>query len=229
MVAASAPICSRRRSIGGEWPTSRVLSSLRSLKARPQAAVVQHQPAQGQCAAHAVEQGVAGEGFFQKVIGPGAHGLHRQRHIAVAGDQQHRQLRVLGVQFGQQFETVHAGHADVADHHPWPVAFKLRGQALGFGQRQDFQAGQIQGLAQGLAQVGIVVDQHDLNAVVDGHALRSSDGCRLTPGAPARSFRVIRAPPSLWLANDSSPPKARIRVSQIASPKPRPWVRVLVV
>ncbi|MCY1371819.1 hypothetical protein D9M69_589870 [compost metagenome] len=33
LVAARAPICSRRRSIEGEWPTSRVLSSLRSLKA----------------------------------------------------------------------------------------------------------------------------------------------------------------------------------------------------
>src|SRR3546814_14663441 len=80
----------------------------------------------------------------------------------------------------------------------------------------------VEGLAQGLTQVGIVIDQHHLNPVIDGHTLRSSDGCRLTPGAPARNFRVIRAPPSLWLANDSSPPKARIRVSQIASPKPRP-------
>ena len=59
------------------------------------------------------------------------------------------------MQFGQQFETVHAGHADVADHHPRPVAFQLPGQAFGFSQRQDFQAGQVQGLAQGLAQVGI--------------------------------------------------------------------------
>lgn len=55
-----------------------------------QAAVVQHQAAQGQGAAHAVEQGICGKGFFQKVISPGSHCLHRQRHIAVAGNQQHR-------------------------------------------------------------------------------------------------------------------------------------------
>ncbi|MNQ72221.1 hypothetical protein D3C85_869200 [compost metagenome] len=198
---------------------------------QPQAAVFQHQLAQGQGAAHAVEQRIAGKGFFEEVISTGTHGLHRQRYIAVSGDQQYRQLRVLGVQFAQQFETVHAGHADVADHHARPIALKTRGQALGFGQGQDLQASQVQRLAQGLAQVGIVVDQHYLDAVVDevAHSLRSSDGCRLTPGAPARSRRVIRAPPSLWLANDSSPPKARIRVSQMASPRPSPWVRVLVV
>ena len=147
----------------------------------------------------------------------------------MAGDQQHRQLGILCVQFTEQFEAVHARHANVADHHPRPVALELRGQTLGFGQGQDFQTGQVQGLAEGLAQVRIVVDQHYLDAIVDGHALRSSDGCRLTPGAPARRRRVIRAPPCLWLANDNSPPKARISVSQMASPRPRPCVRVLVV
>ncbi|MNN62495.1 hypothetical protein D3C81_1778020 [compost metagenome] len=57
---------------------------------QPQATVVQHQSAQGQGAAHAVEQRIAGERFFKKVISAGTHGLHCQRHIAVAGDQQHR-------------------------------------------------------------------------------------------------------------------------------------------
>ncbi|MNN44448.1 hypothetical protein D3C81_1587390 [compost metagenome] len=42
-----------------------------------QAAVVQHQATQGQGTAHAVEQGVAGERLFEKVIGTGAHGLYR--------------------------------------------------------------------------------------------------------------------------------------------------------
>jgi hypothetical protein len=54
----------------------------------------------------------------------------------------------------QQFQAVHAGHADVADHHARPVALQLRGQALGFGQRQDFQAGQVQGLAQAWRRCG---------------------------------------------------------------------------
>ncbi len=191
-------------------------------ESQAQAAVVQYQPAQGQGAAHAVEQRVAGEGLFQEVIGTSTHGLHRQRYVAVAGDQQHRQVGVLAVQFGQQFQAVHAGHADVADHHARPVSGQTCGEPVGFSQGQDVQAGQVQGLAQGLTQVWIVVDQYHLNRVVDTHTLRSSDGCRLTPGEPARNFKVNSAPPSLWLANNSSPPKARISVSQIARPRPRP-------
>ncbi|VVM57167.1 hypothetical protein PS645_01060 [Pseudomonas fluorescens] len=115
----------------------------------------------------------------------------------MTGNQQHRQFRVLRMQFAQQLKAIHARHADIANHHPGPVALELRRQALGLGERQDLQPGQIQRLAQRLAQMRIIVDQNDLNAVIDGHALRSSDGCRLTPGAPARNFRVIRAPPSL--------------------------------
>lgn len=108
-----------------------------------QAAVIQHQAAQGQRAAHTVEQGITGERFFEEVIGPGAHGLHRQRHIAVAGYQQHRQVRVLAVQFSQQLQAVHAGHADIADHHARPIAGQARREARGFAQSQDFQPGQV--------------------------------------------------------------------------------------
>ena len=133
------------------------------------------------------------------------------------------------MQLTQQLQAIHARHADVADHHARPIPRQARGEACGFAQGQYFQPGQVQGLAQGLTQVWIVVDQHHLNLVIDTHTLRSSDGCRLTPGAPARNFKVNSAPLSLWLANSSSPPKARIRVSQIARPNPRPWVRVLVV
>ena len=55
-----------------------------------QAAVLQHQTAQFQRAMHGIEQRLAGERFLEEIVGSGAHRLHRQRHIAVAGDQQHR-------------------------------------------------------------------------------------------------------------------------------------------
>ncbi|RMR91538.1 hypothetical protein ALP78_05388 [Pseudomonas coronafaciens pv. striafaciens] len=145
-----------------------------------QAAVIQHQTAQRQSAAHAVEHGVAGEGLFQKVVGPGAHGLYRQRYIAMPGDQQHRQVGVLRVKLVEQFQAVHALHANIADHHARPVAADAFGQPGRFGQRQNVQASQVQRLAQGLTQVRIVVDQHHLNLAVDGcvrtHAERSSGG-----------------------------------------------------
>ena len=145
-----------------------------------QAAVVQHQAAQVQGAAHAVEQMLAGEGFFQEVVGAGTHGLHGQRHIAVAGDQQHRQLRVALLDLRQQLQAIQAGHADVADHHAGPVAIQARGDTLCAVQGQHPEAGQVQGLAEGQAQVRVVVDQQYLDRVVDGgfrtHADRSSGG-----------------------------------------------------
>ena len=77
-----------------------------------QAAVVHHQATQIQCATHTVEQFFAGEGLFQKIVGAGAHGLHSQRHIAVAGDQQDRQLRVLGLNLLEQLQAVEAAAID---------------------------------------------------------------------------------------------------------------------
>ncbi|MNJ69118.1 hypothetical protein D3C77_654280 [compost metagenome] len=98
----------------------------------------------------------------------------------MAGDQQHRQLRVALVDLRQQLQAIQAGHADVADHNARPVATQARGDALRVVQGQHPEAGQVQGLAKGQAQVGVVVDQQDLDLVVDGgfrtHADRSSGG-----------------------------------------------------
>ena len=104
-----------------------------------QAAVIQYQTTHSQGATHAVEQVVAGEGFFQEVIGAGAHGLHGQRHIAVTGDQQYRKFRVLLLQLLQQLQAVDAGHADIADHHARPVTLDARGDAMGVGQAADLE------------------------------------------------------------------------------------------
>ncbi len=166
-----------------------------------QAAVFQHQVAGAQGAAHAVDQGVVGEGLFQEVIGAGAHGLDRQGHVAMTGDQHHRQFGVALVQLGEQLQAIDAGHADVAHHHAGPVAHGSHFQVAGIGQRRHLEAGQVQGLAQGQAQVGVIVDQQDLAGGVEGgqgaHGkepkVRGSTVNRgLLPGVPTRP-RVCRA------------------------------------
>ncbi len=165
-----------------------------------QAAIVQYQAAQLQCAAHAVEQRLVGEGLFQKIVGAGAHRLHGQRHVAVACNQQYRQLGIALAQLLQQLQAVDAGHADIADHHTRPAHRNSLGQALGIAQADDLEPGQIERLAERLAQMGVVVDQQYLNAAVDGavagHGEGSSEGCRLTPGLARRRRRVISAPPA---------------------------------
>ncbi len=132
-----------------------------------QAAVVQHQTAQRQRAAHRVEQRLAGKGFFEEVVGAGAHRLHRELHVAMAGDQQHRQVGIAALQVGQQLQAVDARHADIADHHAVPVGRQTCLEGARVLQAGNLEPGEIERLAQRLAQVRIVVDQHHLGPVVD--------------------------------------------------------------
>ncbi len=53
------------------------------------------------------------EGLFEEVIGADPHCLDRHRHIAVAGDHDHRQGRIYTFEFPQKLHPVHAGHLDV--------------------------------------------------------------------------------------------------------------------
>ena len=165
-----------------------------------QAAVFQHQTAYLQGAAHAVEQGIAGEGLLEEVVGAGTHGLDRQGDVAVPGDQDHRQLRVLGMQLFQQLQAVDARHADIAHHHPRPVAREAGVQLPGIAQAGGAEAGEVEGLAQRLAQVRVIVDQQDLGIGCEcgaaRHARVSSWGVGITPGTPGNKCNCTRAPPS---------------------------------
>ena len=60
-------------------------------------------------------------GFFQEVIRAIAHCLDRGGHVAVTGNQNHRQIAVNSVQPPLQLGAAHAGHADITHHHPWPI------------------------------------------------------------------------------------------------------------
>ena len=118
----------------------------------------------------------------------------------MASDQQYGQLGITLAQLLQQLQAIDAGHADIADHHAWPASGNARGQTLRIAQADDLEPGQVERLAECLAQMGVVVDQQYLNAAVDGavagHGEGSSEGCRLTPGLARRRRRVISAPPA---------------------------------
>jgi hypothetical protein len=59
-----------------------------------QLAVFQNQPALVQGPFDHRGQARDGERLFHEIIGAGAHGLHRKRHVAVTGDQHHGQCRI---------------------------------------------------------------------------------------------------------------------------------------
>ncbi len=90
------------------------------------------------------------------------------------------------LQLLQQLQAIQPRHADIADHYARPVRRQSRRQAAGVVQAEHAQPGEIEGLAQRLAQVGIVVDQQHLGLGIDlTHAVQSSLG-KVTPGSALR-------------------------------------------
>ena len=127
-----------------------------------QLAVLANQAALVQGAAHTVEQTLGGEGLFDKVVGTLAQGLYRHGHIAVTGNQDHRQVAIQLQQLVQQLQAVGARHTHIADHHPGKVAVDER-QGLGrTGATAHMQTGQLQPLLHGLTDCRFIVDDYHL-------------------------------------------------------------------
>ncbi|MNZ79670.1 hypothetical protein D3C78_982800 [compost metagenome] len=63
-----------------------------------QAVVFQHQLAFLQGTAQAAQQAFRAEGLFQKVIGAVTHGFDRHGHIAMTGQENHRQVGIAGLE-----------------------------------------------------------------------------------------------------------------------------------
>ena len=125
-----------------------------------QGAVFQHQPALVQRPAQAAQQGFRAKGFFQKVVGAIAHGVDRHRHIAVAGQQNHRQVGITTLNLGQQLKAGHAGHAHVAEDHAREVPRQLRQALIGAAEQLHLETRQAQPLLDGAANAAFVVDHH---------------------------------------------------------------------
>ncbi|MCY1177319.1 hypothetical protein D9M73_176230 [compost metagenome] len=118
----------------------------------------------------------------------------------MAGDEDYRQTGVLRVQLFEQLQTVDSRHADVADHHARPVHRLVDVQLARIGQGRHLEAGEIQRLAERLAQMRVIVDQQHLGFRGEGcgwaHARVSSWGVGDTPGTPGNRCNCTRAPPS---------------------------------
>ena len=74
------------------------------------------------------------------------------------------------MQLRQQLQAINARHANITDHHALPVRLNQLGNTPRIGKRDDLQSGQIKGLAQGLTQVWIIINQQHLSVSVEaGH------------------------------------------------------------
>ncbi|MNP02129.1 hypothetical protein D3C76_939720 [compost metagenome] len=123
-----------------------------------QLAVFQHQLAFLQGTAQAAQQMLRGKRFFQEVVGAVAHGVHRHRHVAVAGQQNHWQVGVIRLQAFEQLQAIHARHAHIAEDHPGEMAGQSRQAILGTGEQLHGEARQAQPLLDGAADARFVID-----------------------------------------------------------------------
>ncbi len=90
-----------------------------------------------------------------------AHGLDRRARVAEGGHQRDGRGVRLGTQSREQGQSVHAGHAQVADHQAWPLLAD-RGQGLGAAAGVSAVVADLsEELGQAQADIGMVVDKQD--------------------------------------------------------------------
>ncbi|RMU45974.1 hypothetical protein ALP29_05253 [Pseudomonas syringae pv. avii] len=159
-----------------------------------QPAVFQDQATLVQRPAQAVEQGVGAEGFFQEVVGAVAHGFDGHWHVAMAGEQNHRQIGIAALHLGQQFKAAEPWHAHVAQNHPGKVLGQLRQALFGAAEQLHVKPRQAQPLLDGRANTGFVIDHN--------HRVQHRSGVSRAIGrvkvkvAPSPRLAALRRPPS---------------------------------
>ena len=91
-----------------------------------QAAVLQHQPALLGGMRDRGGEALAVEGLGDEVVDAVLDRRHRQVDVGMAGDEQHRQLRVDRLDPLEELQPVHPRHADVGDDRPVEVRRRAR-------------------------------------------------------------------------------------------------------
>jgi hypothetical protein len=108
-----------------------------------------------------VEQVLVAERLLDEVNRAGLHRLDRHRHVAMSGDEDDRQDRVVLVQLLLQLESAHARHADV-EHQAARVIVPMRIEEL---LRRlvhfDGQANRLEQHPERVANCGVVIDDEN--------------------------------------------------------------------
>src|SRR5690606_27909072 len=120
--------------------------------------------------------------------------------IAVAGNQDDRNVRVDFMNAAHQRHAVDGWHADVGDHRTVESLGDEMEGVLGAGEIPYLEARQVECLRRRVAQFFLVIDQEN------DRRFHSAASCVTGRAAFRRS--VKDAPPSGWFVASSSPPKS---------------------
>ncbi len=170
-----------------------------------QAAVFQHQTALFAGPLDALHQPFGRKGLGDEIIDAALDRLHGHGNIAMAGDQHDRQIGILRLQPAEQFQPVHARHADIGDDDAGIIGRDGQQRRRTGADGIDGETGQHQRLGGGAAQVHVVVHQEHAvhgGGVVGLAALHSrpvghgvaSPGMVAVGGAARSSRKVVPCP-----------------------------------
>ena len=177
---------------------------LRQLRA--QFAHFEAQAAFFQRATDDADQMIGRKRFLDEIVRAVFHCLHGHRHVAVAGDQHHRQFGVDGQQLAHEAHAIDARQADVADHDAAEIGVDQGPRGLGAVGAERRDPFELQRLLAAQADVGIVLDDQHLERLRIGHAHFVVSSHSSPSSGATGSSRVNSAPPSGWLAPASVPP-----------------------
>ena len=118
------------------------------LQAPPQQTIFQNQAPLFTGPLHHLQQPVLRTRFFDKVIGPQGHGLNRHRDIAMAGQQNNRQIRIAVLDRRKQVKAAHSRHPQITQHNTGPLILQQADGRVGRGGHHRLQPRQLQALAQ---------------------------------------------------------------------------------
>src|SRR5690606_8571421 len=160
----------------------------------------EHEAAPVERAGDDVGKLLAGERLLDEIVGALAHGPHGKLHVAVAGDEDDRHVGVDVAHARQKRHAVHAGHAYVADDDPGEAGRDEVERCFRAGKVAHVEAGQLQRLHGGAADILLVVDEEH------GGLLHSAASRTGIPAAS--SVMVATVPPSGCCSTASMPPKS---------------------
>jgi hypothetical protein len=133
--------------------------------------------------------------FSQKIPGTGLHRADGYRHVAMAGDENDRNLDLACGQLLLELQPAHAGHADICHEAGDTIRPKCLQKRVGRFEGLVFIAGRLEQQAQRLAHAAIVVDDidHTFIARFVHSASAGSDTTKVDPPPARRSY--LRSPP----------------------------------
>src|SRR5688572_24761459 len=167
----------------------------------------------------AIDEVLVAERLLDEIDRARLHGLHCHRHVAVTGDEDDRQDRMLFVELLLQLQSRHAGHADV-EHQAARAILAVRVEKLlRRAERLHRVSDRAQQQFQRIADCSIVVHHEDGRP---GNVGRSPHYQLPADAGTAGNVKKKRAPPPGLAPHHSLPPWARTMERLIDRPRPVP-------